>query len=185
MTGTEPPPRPRLEASMDADEFSRWYWLKTELADFARANGLSATGGKEHLAGRIMALLDGRPQPAAPPAKRASRQLANPLSADTLIPAGQRCSQILRGWFEGQLGAGFHFDSHMRDFIASADGTSTLADAVAHWSSTRNAPAPEVGAQFELNRFTRDWFAANADGTREDMIAAWKRHRSLPKDLRP
>lgn len=169
---------------MTAAQFSRWYWLKTELAGFARSQGLPASGGKEQLAERISAVLDGRPQPSPPAAKRSTKQLAGPPTADRAVPKGQRCSQLLRAWFTEQLGAGFHFDVHMPDFFAAADGNSTLADALAHWQETRTASAPEIGRQFELNQFTRTWFSGHPDGTREQMHAARQLHRSLPKDLR-
>lgn len=185
MNAPDPTQRPGLDSSMTAAEFSRWYWLKTELADFARSQGLSAGGGKEQIAERISAMLDGKPQPSRPAAKRSTKQLAEPLTVDSAVPKGQHCSQLLRVWFTEQLGAGFHFDVHMRDFFAAADGSSTLADALAHWQETRTASAPEIGRQFELNQFTRTWFAGHPDGTREQMHAAWQLHRSLPKDFRP
>ncbi|AIY01346.1 hypothetical protein ART_1747 [Arthrobacter sp. PAMC 25486] len=185
MPATDQPQRPALASSMTAAEFSRWYWLKTELADFARSQGLSASGGKEQITERISAMLDGRLQPSLPAEKRSTKQLAGPLTVDTTVPKGQRCSQLLRAWFTEQLGPGFHFDAHMRDFFAAGDGTATLADALTHWHETRNAAVPEIGRQFELNQFTRTWFAEHPAGTREQMHAAWQVHRSLPVDLRP
>lgn len=55
---------PSLESSISGAEFSRWYWLKTELAVFAGSHRLSTTGGKEQLAERIVAFLGGKDQPA-------------------------------------------------------------------------------------------------------------------------
>lgn len=185
MPATDQPQRPALDSSMTAAEFSRWYWLKTELAVFASSQGLSTGGGKEQIAERISALLGGLPQPPAPVAKRTVRQLAGSLTVDTAVPKGQRCSQLLRAWFTDQLGAGFHFDAHMRGFFAAGDGTATLADALTYWHETRSVAVPEIGRQFELNQFTRTWFAEHPAGTREQMHAAWKVHRSLPVDLRP
>ncbi|MFB9163460.1 hypothetical protein [Arthrobacter psychrochitiniphilus] len=37
------PQRPALERSLTGTEFSRWYWLKTELPDFARSYALVST----------------------------------------------------------------------------------------------------------------------------------------------
>ncbi len=186
MPAEDVPQRPALDSTLTGAEFSRWYWLKTELAGFARSHALVTTGSKEQLALRVEAFLDGRQQPARPAAKRtATRQLSGPVAADTAIPAGQRCSQLLRVWFEQQLGPGFTFDTHMREYFAAADGTTTLADALSCWHTTRNAPASQIGRQFELNLFTRAWFAGNPGGTREQMHTAWQLQRALPKDLRP
>ena len=65
------------------------------------------------------------------PARRTSgRQLGGDLTESTVIPPGQRCSQVLRAWFVDQVGQQFHFDAAMREFIGSADGTTTLGDAL-------------------------------------------------------
>ncbi|MGW6172766.1 SAP domain-containing protein [Arthrobacter sp. NPDC055138] len=62
--------RPEPTASLSAQEFLRWYWLKTELQQFARALGISATGDKESITARIAAVLGGEP---APPQRAWSR----------------------------------------------------------------------------------------------------------------
>ena len=107
--------RPDLVPGLSSEEFQRWYWLKTELVDFARALGIRASGGKELLMARIAASLDGRDfaEP-APIRSSGPRQLAGELSATTVIPAGQRYSQVVRRWLEGQVGSGFRFDAPMR-----------------------------------------------------------------------
>ena len=48
MTSREHPQRPSLETALTGAEFSRWYWLKTELVAFARSHRLSTTGGCGH-----------------------------------------------------------------------------------------------------------------------------------------
>ncbi len=177
--------RPALSAALSAAEFTRWYWRKDELVGFARALGIGTGGGKELLTQRIAATLDGREftEPVSP--RRASgRQLGGDLTVDTVIPPGQRCSQVLRAWFVEQGGPQFHFDAAMREFIGSADGTTTLGDALDHWRATRDGGSQEIDAQFEYNRFTRDWHRTNPTGSREDLLADWHRYRSLPIDER-
>ncbi|MEU7555004.1 hypothetical protein AB0B01_22130 [Streptomyces sp. NPDC044571] len=70
----------------------------------------------------------------------------------------------------------------MRDYVAGHAGH-TLAEAVAHWHDTRGRAAepPEIGAQFELNRFLRDWHTRHPDGTRREALAAWQVHRARPR----
>ncbi|MFF4575933.1 DUF6434 domain-containing protein [Streptomyces sp. NPDC001410] len=99
-----------------------------------------------------------------------------------MIPAGQRCSQVLRRYFAEAIGPGFHFDTFMRDFIARNAGQ-TLADAVAHWHATGpDAARPrEIEEQFEFNRFTSAWHRQNPAGTRAQALEAWYAHRALPK----
>lgn len=181
------PERPALTPALSGAEFRRWYWLKEELQAFARSQGLPASGSKEILAGRAAAFLDGKPLPAVPaPAARKdrARRLLPPLTIHTVIPAGHPCSQVLREFFVNALGPGFRFDAPMREFFAGNDGTATMGAALDHWHATRDSAARPIGAQFELNRFSRGWHTRNPGGTRQQMLAAWKAHRSLPVDQR-
>lgn len=179
------PQRPKLTPALDGQEFLRWYWLKDELIEFARELGVRASGGKELLASRIVAALDGAPfaEPAAQhPA--GGRQLTDPVTASTVIPPGQRCSQVVRGWFIQKVGDSFRFDQEMREFFAATDGTQTLQDALDHYRATRAQGTKPIGSQFEYNRFTRAWHEANPDGSRDELLAAWREYRSRPVDER-
>lgn len=177
--------RPALGPQLSAREFLRWYWLKDELMVFARELGLRAMGGKELLASRIAARLDGREfvEPSAP-ARSDGSQLSGQLTAETVIPRGQRCSQVVRAWLAAQLGAGFHFDAKMRAFFAASDGSQTLQDALEHWHATRALPGRSIDAQFEYNRFTRAWHSAHPTGSRAELLAAWRAYRNAPIDER-
>ena len=177
--------RPTLTNGISAEEFHRWYWLKDELIEFAHSLGIRTTGSKELLAARIAARLDG--QEFSEPAtikRRNGKQLSGQLSADTVIPAGQRCSQIVRAWMSEQAGETFHFDAEMRDFFANSDGTQTLQDALNHWHTTRNQDQRSIDPQFEYNRFTRAWYEDHPTSGREELLAAWHRYRSQPIDER-
>ena len=176
--------RPPLTRGLTGAELQQWYWLKEELADFARALGIRSTGGKAVLTERIAAHLDGRPYREVPARAPQTPQLVAPLRASTVIPVGQRCSQVVRAWFAEQLGAPFSFDGEMRAFFAQSDGTQTLSDALAHWHATRGATDKPIDAQFEYNRFTRAWHAEHPEGTKAELLAAWQLYRSTPIDER-
>ncbi|MGW6705811.1 DUF6434 domain-containing protein [Streptomyces sp. NPDC054956] len=184
--GAEGEARPPLSPALTGAELARWYWTLAELSALARQMGLSAGGGKVAVTARIVAALDGAPAPAAPAARRAGRQLAAPVGADSVIPPGQRCSQVLRAYFTREIGPGFHFDAFMREYVAQGAGR-TLGEAVAHWHATRARAArpQEIGTQFELNRFLRDWHARHPEGTRTEALAAWSAHRSRPRSAGP
>jgi len=126
--------RPRLTPQLTGAELLRWYWLKDELADFARSLGIRTSGSKDLLTRRLAAALDGVPLDEPPAAPRvAGAQLTGPLTHATVIPRGQRCSQVVRAWFVEQVGPGFGFDAAMRAFFAGADGTHTMQDALGHY----------------------------------------------------
>ncbi|HPU12194.1 MAG TPA: DUF6434 domain-containing protein [Aeromicrobium sp.] len=177
--------RPPLDSGISAAEFQRWYWLKEELANFARSLGIRSTGGKELLAARIAARLDGREFSEPAVSKRTGGpQLSGPLSPDTVVPANQRCSQIVRAWMSEQVGDGFHFDAEMRAFFAESDGTLTMQDALDRWRATRGQGQRGIDPQFEYNRFTRAWHESHPDGNRDELMAAWQAYRASPLDER-
>lgn len=177
--------RPALTSDLTGQEFLRWYWLKDELLTFARTLGIRTTGKKDLLTQRITAHLDGRTftEPSGI-TKQNTRQLSGTLTHATVIPVGQRCSQVLRTWFTAELGKSFHFDAEMRDFFATTDGTQTLDDAITHWHKTRNHEPKTIGSQFEYNRFTRAWHEQYPHGSRNDLLAAWREYRNQPIDAR-
>lgn len=112
--------RPALSGELSGSELQRWYWLRTELVELARQLGVSTVGGKAELTERLATVLDGLPAPAPTPRRRSSSagQLEGELTVNTVIPSGQRCSEVLRGFFTAHIGAGFAFDGAMRSFIA-------------------------------------------------------------------
>ena len=176
--------RPSLTADISGAELQRWYWLKSELVDFARTLGIAPSGGKQELTARIVARLDGRALPASGPRRPAAAdRLPEPLGPTTRIPSGQRCTQQLRGYFLDAIGPGFRFDAPMREFIAEGQGR-TLAAAVEHWHATRTRRSPEIGAQFEFNQFVSRWHRHHPDGSREEALTAWRAHRATPVDAR-
>ena len=177
--------RPPLTADLNGSEFTRWYWLNTELTVFARQLGIQTTGGKNTLTARIAAALDGHEftEPHTT-SNTPATQLTGHLTGDTIIPAGQRCSRAVREWFVSQVGSGFRFDGPMRDFFAQTDGSHTLQDALDHYQAKRTTAPKPIDSQFEFNRFTRHWYATNDGGTRQEMLVEWRKFRTLPAEQR-
>lgn len=177
--------RPPLRPGLSGAELLRWYWLKDELADFARSLGVRAVGGKSVLTERLAAHLDGQPFVEPEPRRAAGgRQLAGTPTAATVIPAGQRCSQVVRAWFTDQVGSSFAFDAQMRGFFDRTDGTQTMQDALDHYLATRAPTAKPIDAQFEYNRFTRAWHQEHPASGRDDLLRAWREYRDRPVDER-
>lgn len=180
-----PTARPTLTSHLSEPEFLRWYWLKEELESFARESGIRATGSKDLLVARIGASLAGRKFVEPAPARRAAgRQLSGALLPTTIIPVGQRSSQVVRAWMLEQIGPRFHFDAEMREFFAQSDGTKTMQDAVDHFHATRDQGEKSIAAQFEYNRFTRAWHLEYPEGSQEELLVAWNEYRNTPVDER-
>jgi len=177
----EVPPRPEPSASLEPGEIERWYWTVAELRVIARDLGVPTGGRKAELAARVEAALGGEPLPQARRQRRS--RLEGELTRETLIPEGVVLSRHLRQWFERELGPDFRADRHLRAFLREGAGR-TLGEAADHYRATRDAPVGEIQPQFELNRFTRLWWEANPDGTREALLEAWREYRDSPVELR-
>jgi len=178
---TGAPRRPEPSSSLDPGDIDRWYWTQVELRQIARDLGVPTGGRKAELATRVRAALAGEPLPDS--SARPRTRLEGELTRDTVIPDGVVLSRHLRDWFASELGPGFRADRHLRDFLRSGAGR-TLGEAADQYRATRDSPPQEIESQFELNRFTRAWWKANPDGSREDLIAAWREYRDTPRELR-
>lgn len=180
-----PTSRPDPGELLSGAELRRWYWLKEELVGLARSHGVRATGSKEVLTARIAARLDreefAEPALRRPPPRNYSDST---LTGDSIIPEGQRCSQNVRHWLEVHAGNSFRFDAHMRSFFARTDGTQTMDDALRHWKQPRNSDPTTIDPQFEYNRFARAWRTDHSEGTRYELLAAWRLYRAAPIDER-
>ena len=180
------PHRPSLDGDLPGVELRRWYWTRAELVGLARQLGVSAGGGKIELTDRLVAALDGLPPP--PPAARrpaAAGALPEPLTARTVLPAGQRCTEQLRRFLRSEVGPAFRFDAAMRAFVADGAGR-TIGEMIERWHSSRaDGTSTQIAPQFELNRFLRQWRAANPGRTHAEALTAWRAHRDLPRDPPP
>ena len=156
---------------------------KHELILFARMQNLPATGTKPELADRIADALSGSAPRA--PSKRltVSQVLETPLTPHTVVGARQASTQQLRAFFVEHIGPRFHFDIHMRTYLAS-ENSKTLAQAIDHWHATRKASKPETLPQLEFVRFTKQWHLDHPASTAAECRAAWQKYKALPINKR-
>lgn len=100
--------RPELSSEITVASFQEYYWLKTELQQFCRTNGLSAAGSKLELTERIeMFLQTGEiRKPARTKSPKTQRES---LSLNTVITENHRCSQQVRAFFVSAIGKNFIF----------------------------------------------------------------------------
>src|SRR5579883_3246514 len=102
--------RPVITAITSAAELKRWYWTKEELSLLAAHLGIATSGSKAHLTGYLCNTLDDVPtdNTVRPPKRKAAPQLQPPVGRETIIPVGQRSSQVLRHFFAKEIGKQFH-----------------------------------------------------------------------------
>lgn len=53
-----------------------------------------------------------------------------------------------------------------------------------HWHATRPTGPRDIDGQFELNRFTRQWYTDHPEGSRAELWQAWTVYRATPTDRR-
>lgn len=84
--------RPELNIELDAATFRSFYYLKQELADFCKENGLPTSGSKIELTDRIAYFLD-TGSVLKPTAERKTAVNIGTLTEDTVIEPNIVCSE--------------------------------------------------------------------------------------------
>lgn len=178
--------RPNIEDCSTGTEFRRWYYLKSELVDFAKTNGIPFHGGKFEIADRIEAALNFEPIPE--PKKRHSTSRFNWAKA-SLTPALPITDNIsfgpnVRNFFECQIGPAFVCNSDFMDWVREHVGA-TLSEAVDAWKMLEARKSdPEfqtrIRSHNQYNQFTRDILAANPGLALNAVRQIWKAKRQLP-----
>lgn len=172
--------RPALTTELNSGDFLEYYYLKEELVQFCRENGLPASGGKKELTERIAVFLDsGKVQRSG--ARRSSKQKVTTITKDSIIEAGIVCSEIHRAFFKKEIGDGFSFNVEFQKWLKENSGKS-YADAVNAYKEIKAAKKTKktsIGSQFEYNTYVRDFFEDNKGASLEDAIKCWKYKKSI------
>ena len=175
--------RPELNKKLSGREFRKWYWLKEELVQFCRDNGIPATGGKTELADRIALFLDtGKIESGKTIKRNTSKKNIAEITLDSVIESGFVCSEKHRAFFKEQIGSSFSFNVAFQKWLKSNSGK-TYADAVAAYRDIKEKSKKEktkIDGQFEYNTYIRDFFDRNKGRSLDDAIKCWKYKKSLP-----
>jgi len=179
--------RPELSSITTAQAFTRWYWLKSELLDFCRANGLRTTGNKPVLSQRIEAFLrTGKaelPAPASKPTSTFDWQQA-PLTLATKITDNYKNTRNVRHFIQSQTGKPFRFSIAFMQWMKDNQGK-TLQDAIDYWHQLQRAKsAPGYQSKIppgnEYNQYVRDFMRDNPDKTLKSARECWLYKKSIP-----
>jgi SAP domain-containing new25/Domain of unknown function (DUF6434) len=173
--------RPKLSKKLAATEFLAWYWLKKELIDFCRSQGLPCSGSKPALTAIIAAFLQGEPWKVSG-VRRPRGVMPNQFTVEMTIGEGWRCNPDLGRFMRSQCGPNFRFNAATRNFIHSGAGHQ-LSDAINCYlaSVAPDAPRQEIIAQNEYNRHTREFTQSYPGAGREDILRAWWVRRGTKK----
>ena len=173
--------RPELNIELDAVTFRSFYYLKQELADFCRENGLPTSGSKAELTDRIAYFLDtGSVLKSSAERKTAVR--ISTLTEDTVIEPNIVCSEKHRAFFSEKIGKSFSFNVLFQKWLKANTGK-TYGDAIRAYYrilEEKKLTKTEIGGQFEYNTYIRDFFADNPGKNLHDAIVCWNYKKGLP-----
>lgn len=173
--------RPRLDKTLDSSTFHNFYYLKEELVDFCRKNGLPVSGGKIEITERIAYFLDtGRIQAASQATRRPIA--VSSISKDAIIEENFVCSETHRAFFKEHIGTNFSFNVVFQKWLKSNAGK-TYTDAIEAYYQIledKKKGKTKIDRQFEYNTYIRDFFKDNEGMSLEEAIACWKYKKQLP-----
>ena len=167
--------RPILDKNLDSATFRNFYFLKEELVNFCRENGLPASGGKIEIADRIAHFLDTGEIAPVLREKKAAAKIDN-IDLNTKIEPDFVCTEKHRAFFKKHIGDGFSFNVVFQKWLKSNAGK-TYKEAIAAYyqilEEKKNGKAT-IDRQFEYNTYIRDFFANNQGKSLEEAIKCWK-----------
>ena len=173
--------RPSLTRELDSTVFRSFYYLKEELVDFCRENGLPVSGGKPELTERIACFLDTGKVP-MPSARKKTTQRAGVITEDTVIEAEIVYSEKLRAFFRERIGKSFSFNVPFQKWLKE-NAWKTYGDAIPAYYRVleeKKRKKTAIDRQFEYNTYIRDFFADNHGKSLADAIVCWKYKKSRP-----
>jgi hypothetical protein len=170
---------PKLTRNLKPEEFKEYYFLKEELKDFCRSEGLKVGGSKEDLEKRVVHYLATGEELKEPKVRQSSKETVTEISLDSKLGENFKCSEDKRAFFENEIGSGFKFKVKFQKWL-KANPEKTYRDAVAAYHEIQNSDEKtEIGKQFQYNRYIRDFFKNNDDKSLDDAIKCWKYKKSL------
>ena len=173
--------RPKLNKELNAITFRSFYYLKQELADFCKENGLPATGSKAEPTDRIAYFLD-TGSVLKPSAGRKTAVNIGTLTEDTVIEPNIVCSEKHRAFLCEKIGKSFSFNVPFQKWL-KANAGKTYGDAIRAYDrilEEKKQTKTEIGGQFEYNTYIRDFFADNPGKSLHDAIVCWNYKKGLP-----
>ena len=184
--------RPKIDKGLDVSTFRSFYYLKEELVDFCKQEGLQASGGKIELTDRIAHYL-GTGERLSRQVHQKTKPAVDIITEEFLIEDSFVCSEKHRAFFEQKIGKRFSFNVAFQKWLKENSGKtySQAIDAYHRILDTRKKEKTVIDKQFEYNTYIRDFFKDNKGKTLREAIKCWNFKKSIqghnkyePSDLR-
>lgn len=172
--------RPVLDRNLDSKTFRDYYYLKEELVNFCRENGIPVSGGKIEIADRIAYFLE-TGKILSVSSERKKGTAISVLSEDAKIEANFVCSEKHRIFFREHIGNSFSFNVAFQKWLKNNTGK-TYKEAIAAYYQIledKKKGKTKIDKQFEYNTYIRDFFADNKGKSLEEAIKCWKYKKQL------
>ena len=172
--------RPVLDRNLDSKTFRDFYYLKEELVNFCKENGIPVSGGKIEIADRIAYFLDTGKVPSVPSLRKKDTTVSI-ISENTIIEANFVCSEKHRAFFREHIGSGFSFNVAFQKWLKNNTGKTYKEAIVAYYQilEDKKKGKTKIDKQFEYNIYIRDFFADNKGKSLEEAIKCWKYKKQL------
>ncbi len=172
--------RPKLDKQLDSNTLRSFYYLKEELVDFCKKNGLPTSGGKLEITDRIAHFLDtGEVLSTSIIKKRAPT--IDTIHEDTKIERDLVCSEKHRAFFKERIGSSFSFNIAFQKWLKANEGK-TYKEAIHVYHqlvADKKKGKASIAKQFEYNTYIRAFFADNDGKSLQDAIKCWKYKKSI------
>ena len=181
--------RPPLTKGLKSEDFKEYYFLKEELKDFCKKEGLKVSGSKNRLEERIIYYLDTGKSLDDSKHAEDKNNLSKPnlnknsaseeIALDSILGENFKCSEDKREFFEKEIGKGFKFKVKFQKWL-KANPDKTYQDAIDAYHELQNSKEKtKIDKKFQYNQYIRDFFKDNDDKTLNDAINCWKHKKSL------
>ncbi|WP_407414581.1 DUF6434 domain-containing protein [Methanobrevibacter sp.] len=168
----------KLTKDLSPEEFNEYYFLKEELKDFCRDEGLKISGSKQDLERRIIHYLETGESLKETTTKSLPNEV-NEIKLDSKIGENFKCSEDKREFFEKEIGKGFKFKVKFQKWLKS-NPDKTYKDAIdAYYEIQNSKEKTSIGKQFQYNQYVKDFFEDNNGKSLDDAIKCWKYKKSL------
>lgn len=144
--------RPVFDKNLDSKTFREFYYLKEELVDFCRKNGLPV-----------------------------SATVISNITKDTEIEADFVCSEKHRAFFREHIGTCFSFNVAFQKWLKNNTGKTYKEALTAYYEilEEKKKGKSKIDKQFEYNTYIRDFFADNQGKSLAEAIKCWKYKKQL------
>ena len=181
----------KLTKDLSSSEFKEYYFLKEELKEFCRNEGLKISGNKSQLEERIIYYLDtGKSLDNAQSIdrnnpnktiknKQENISIPQKIALDSILGENFKCSEDKREFFEKEIGKGFKFKVKFQKWLKE-NPDKTYQDAIDAYHELQNSKEKtKIDKQFQYNQYIRDFFEDNEDKTLKDAIKCWNYKKGL------